>query len=277
MTISRGSKLSPEGLRRLEPRILIVDDDRQVGKYFRQFLAREGIATDLAVTGHDARAYLLNIYRGIFLDLHLPDVDGIELLRDLRSAGNPSPVVVVTGYASVTHAVDAMKLGALDFILKPVRATDLSRVVIQMQATSKQFESVNQIVERLAKVVLWGSRANIDFRNGPALSRIAGVSYGTMRRLCWSAEINCLEFVRFTRVFRAVRLFLQAHSRVRDFLDVVDKRALNDLLSKANLAGPNCSLQSYCVNQRFLPPESPVALRSSFLAMQEDTFPNSFR
>lgn len=110
--------------------ILIVDDEPNVRLVFRTALESAGYL--LSVAG-DGGAALEELGRSradlVLLDLRMPGIDGMETLRRLRAAGMDVPVVIVTAHGSVPHAVEAMKLGAIDFLTKPLSPDSLRRVV----------------------------------------------------------------------------------------------------------------------------------------------------
>jgi DNA-binding response OmpR family regulator len=116
-------------------RILIVDDEPNVRLMFRTALGSSG---DGAVIGEaeDGQEALEKIdktsFDVILLDLRMPGIDGMETLRRLRARGNNTPVVVVTAHGEVPHAVEAMKLGAVDFLAKPLTPDTLRRVVVEV-------------------------------------------------------------------------------------------------------------------------------------------------
>jgi two-component system response regulator FixJ len=98
----------------------LVDDDEDVRRALAFLLGTAG----LAVKVYESPASFLAAFRGgpgnvILSDVRMPDMDGLELLRRLREKRNPCPVVIMTGHADVPMAVEAMKLGAVDFIEKP--------------------------------------------------------------------------------------------------------------------------------------------------------------
>jgi len=111
-------------------RILIVDDEPNVRLVFRTALEATGYLVTEAADGDAALAQLRKLPTDlILLDLKMPVVDGMETLRRLRDAGDETPVVVVTAHGSVPDAVAAMKLGAVDFLPKPVSPVTLRAVV----------------------------------------------------------------------------------------------------------------------------------------------------
>ena len=111
-------------------RILIVDDEPNVRLVFRTALEATGYLVTEAADGDAALAQLRKLPTDlILLDLKMPVVDGIETLRRLRDAGDETPVVVITAHGSVPDAVAATKLGAVDFLPKPVSPVTLRAVV----------------------------------------------------------------------------------------------------------------------------------------------------
>jgi DNA-binding response OmpR family regulator len=116
--------------------ILIVDDEPHVRLGFRTTLETVGYAVEEAADGETALARLeqppsLNL---VLLDLLMPGPDGLEVLSRLRDAGNGVPVVIVTAHGTIPDAVKAIKLGAIDFLSKPLTPTDLRRTVGEVLA-----------------------------------------------------------------------------------------------------------------------------------------------
>jgi len=103
-----------------QARILVVDDERNIRKNLRMVLEAAGYEVDMASDGEEALAKSRELqYDVAFVDLQMSKMGGIELLRYLRSLNPATAVVILTAYGSVTHAVEAMKLGAVDFLEKP--------------------------------------------------------------------------------------------------------------------------------------------------------------
>jgi DNA-binding response OmpR family regulator len=103
-----------------EIRILVVDDERNIRNNLSMLLEAEGYNVDTAANGDDA---LLRVKEGrydiVFADIQMPNMDGLELLRHLHGLRPKMPVVMLTAYGTVRRAVEAMKLGAVDFLEKP--------------------------------------------------------------------------------------------------------------------------------------------------------------
>ena len=116
-------------------RILIVDDEPNVRLMFRTTLASTGAEIAVAEDGETALERLDGSpFDLVLLDLKMPGLDGMETLRRLRDIGDDTPVVIVTAHGDVPHAVEAMKLGAIDFLSKPLSPEALRRVVGEVLA-----------------------------------------------------------------------------------------------------------------------------------------------
>ncbi len=114
----------------MSDKILIVDDEPGMRSLLSRVMEREGyLAT--AVAGAQEALDLLEAdeWSLLIADIDMPGMDGIELLKRVRSSGIEVPVIMITAYATVESAVEAMKLGALDYITKPFQVDELKIVV----------------------------------------------------------------------------------------------------------------------------------------------------
>jgi len=113
----------------MKKRILIVDDEPNVRLGYRITLETEGFdvceanGADEALEALAARRFDLAI-----LDMRMPEMDGLDLLAKMRAEHLDTPTVIITAYGDVPHAVRAMKLGAIDFLQKPLTPEMLRRV-----------------------------------------------------------------------------------------------------------------------------------------------------
>lgn len=113
-----------------QPNLLIVEDSPTLALTYREYLRRTGFDAEIAETGAKALALIANNRPDvILLDLKLPDMDGLEILRQLKADNSPARVIVITAHGSVKIAVEAMQQGASDFILKPFAAERLVTTV----------------------------------------------------------------------------------------------------------------------------------------------------
>jgi len=111
-------------------KVLVIDDESVICNACHLVLSEKGHTVDRCATG---KTGLLAIERGaydvILLDMKLPDIDGMEILETLR-VEMPAPyVIVMTGYSTMSNAVQAMKLGAADYLSKPFTDDELIEAV----------------------------------------------------------------------------------------------------------------------------------------------------
>lgn len=112
------------------PHILVVDDDERLRKAACTVLAGEDYVVLSAATGREALEILKTQAVGLVIsDLRLPDVEGTALLKQVRELAPETEVVMITGFGSIEKAVEAMQLGAYDFIQKPVDGAALLKTV----------------------------------------------------------------------------------------------------------------------------------------------------
>jgi FixJ family two-component response regulator len=117
----------------MSAKILIVDDETNVRLNYRVTLETEGYEISEAVSGAFALEELVARHFDLaILDMRMPGMDGLELLAKMREVGISVPAMIVTAYSDVPHAVQAMKLGAIDFLQKPLRPEDLRRIVSEI-------------------------------------------------------------------------------------------------------------------------------------------------
>ena len=114
----------------MNEKILVVDDDEGVRQVLGQSLQDAGFRVSSVESGEKAVAAAREeTFDLVILDMVLPRVDGMEVLRDITAAKPDLPVVMITGYASVETAIKAMKMGAVDYIVKPFRMEEVELVV----------------------------------------------------------------------------------------------------------------------------------------------------
>src|SRR5258706_4270614 len=111
-------------------RILVVDDERAIGIAIQRLLGARGHEVDAVLSGKEALAGLAeHAYHLVITDLSLQDVSGMDVLRWVREHAPETAVVMITAYGSEKVAVEAMKLGAADYIPKPFDNDELELVV----------------------------------------------------------------------------------------------------------------------------------------------------
>jgi two-component system, NtrC family, response regulator AtoC len=138
----------------LKTRILLVDDEEAFRKLLALELGHAGYQVETAGTIAAARAQLgSGTFHVVFLDVRLPDGNGLDLLHEIRETSSGTEVVMLTAFGTVQEAITAMKEGAQDFLSKPVKFGELEAVlqkVLQKQALERGNVALQRDVERLA-------------------------------------------------------------------------------------------------------------------------------
>lgn len=111
-------------------KILVVDDESRVREYFSEVLKRQGFDVNTAENGEIAiRMTTQGFYDIVIIDLNMPKVDGMTVLKHLVDHHQDSIGIILTGHATIRNAVEAMKLGAQDYLTKPVKMEELLVVI----------------------------------------------------------------------------------------------------------------------------------------------------
>ena len=124
-------------------RLLVVEDDSMIGSALQALLAKDGHAVDWAEDGASASTALrTNTYDLVVLDLGLPRVDGLVVLRDMRARGDRTPVIVATARDAVQARISGLDAGADDYVIKPYDYDELSaRIRAQLRRAHGQGRS----------------------------------------------------------------------------------------------------------------------------------------
>ena len=199
-------------------KILVVDDERAIRNTLKDILEFEGYTIDLAENGKvGLEKALATTYDLIYTDIKMPEMDGLEMLQAYRQAVKESgaeeaPVVMISGHGTVETAVDALKSGAFDFIVKPL---DLNRLLLttkhaidhkslvqetkvlrkkinsrnQMVGESAEIEKVRSIIEKVAPTE---ARVMITGANGTGKEVVAHLIHeNSSRAKKVMVEVNC--------------------------------------------------------------------------------------
>lgn len=110
-------------------KVLVIDDEPQVGMIFSKVLQAAGYEVVAAQSGEEALKKMDTKPDVIFLDIKLPGMDGVETLRRIRKYSPDLPVVMMTAYQTVDSAVESMRLGACDYLIKPLDNSRIKEVV----------------------------------------------------------------------------------------------------------------------------------------------------
>jgi len=134
-------------------RILVVDDDESIRNTVKTILEDEGYIVDSAATGKEAiKRTEETLYNVVLLDIRLPDIEGVELLKLIKDAVPRTRKIMVTGYPSMQNAVAALNKNAAAYLIKPVDIEKLLGTVkeqLQLQENEKAFseQKVAEFIE----------------------------------------------------------------------------------------------------------------------------------
>ena len=132
--------------------ILLVDDEPLVRRSLSEFLTLEGYSVATATNGVEALQSLNGYTPDIVItDIKMPQMDGVEFLRNVKLKYPEMPVILITGYGSIGSAVDAMKEGAYDYITKPIVDNEIKIVLERLANQRKIIEENIELRERLAQ------------------------------------------------------------------------------------------------------------------------------
>jgi two-component system response regulator AtoC len=111
-------------------RILIVDDEELMRQFLAETLKRKSFQVDGAANGKEAFSFLRkNTYELLLTDMKMPDLSGIELLRRVKELSPQTAVIIMTAYGTIENAVEAMRLGAFNYLLKPFTPDTLETLI----------------------------------------------------------------------------------------------------------------------------------------------------
>ena len=133
-------------------RILVVDDEESMRDVLRRILSAEGYSVSLAENGKRALASLeKERFDFVLCDIRMPEMGGLELLREIMSRKIPSTAIMMSAFGTVQTAVEAMKLGAYDYISKPFMSDEILltlRKAQERETLRKENEALRQEVEK---------------------------------------------------------------------------------------------------------------------------------
>ena len=142
-----------------QARIIIVDDDENIRKTMKAILEDEGYIVDLATNGKEAIEMTQEkTYNIALLDIRLPDMEGVELLKLIKDYVPKTRKIMITGYPSMQNAILALNKNADGYLVKPVnveKLLDIVREQLQLQEAEKNFseQKVAEFIETRVKEI----------------------------------------------------------------------------------------------------------------------------
>jgi response regulator RpfG family c-di-GMP phosphodiesterase len=212
------------------PKILVVDDEPKICEFLEMLFQREGYLTDKAFTGNAAVEKLRSSkYDLMITDLKMPGMDGFELAKRAKEIDRDLPLVVITGYATIRTAIQALRQGVDDYVTKPFRIDEMRKVIARVLAKARLEIENRRLVGELEaanaelrhhrealkdKVRLTGEdleRANADLRqrvhelamlNGIALCAVSEPDVDKMLDTCARLVVEKLAVMRSSILLR---------------------------------------------------------------------------
>lgn len=214
--------------------LLIVDDDASFLSIVCSALDRAGWEYVVAHSG--LRAIQLatrHRFRSVLLDLRLPDLDGLQVLSMLKELPTPPPVVLVSGGGTISSAVAAMRLGAKDFIEKPVPIPDLLDALAAASLNRVPAQVTGEPVERVTALVTLVARATYDVRTIQQWSSLSAMSSSAIRAHCARLGVSAKQALDLGRLLR-VALSQPVSPQV--VIESVDSRTVTALARRAGMS-----------------------------------------
>lgn len=205
----------------LRHNLMIVDDETIVRKSLSDWLKEEGFSILTAEDGYKAIELIeKEKVDCVILDLKMPGIDGIQVLKEIKSRRPETKVIMITAYGTIQNAVEAMKIGASDYITKPFEPEDIVESIRgALSIPAKKFESVQEVITEERPV------------SEEALKRVADTH--VMKALSFYREsmyeealIELKNALKIFPDYQEVSRYIKKIERERDFLKpvVVEKK-----------------------------------------------------
>ena len=200
-------------------KILVIDDEQNIRKMLTRVLSPEGFIVKEANNGLEALKRLREEnYSLVLLDLKMPILNGIETLKKIKDNDSNLPVIMMSAYGSISEAVEAMKLGALDYLVKPFDIEELKIIVERAikeyalkveniyyrEEEERRFNfdeiigksnSINKVLEMVKSVSLTIATVLITGESGTGKELIArAIHKNSLRKNCPFVVVNCVAF-----------------------------------------------------------------------------------
>lgn len=161
-------------------RILLAEDERSLSRAVTALLERNHYSVDAVYDGQEALAFLDGgNYDALILDIMMPKLDGLEVLRQLRQQGNPIPVLMLTAKSEVEDKVTGLDMGANDYLTKPFSTAEL---MARIRAMTRS-QSGNQVTSRLTLGNITLDQTTFELSSPYGSFRLANKEYQMMELL----------------------------------------------------------------------------------------------
>ncbi len=212
------------------PLLLVVDDERPVLKVLARLAGKIGFDVVTCDSGTDAMRTLLRRPADLaMVDLRMPDVNGLELLRQIRHSVPGCDVILMTGYAGVDSAVEAIKLGAREYLTKPFDFDRLRQVLTDIRLELERRAHVTALESEVARELQYGGMLG----RSPAMQEV----FSLIQRLAPHAKVALISGETGTGKELAARAFHQAGPRRSKPFVTINCSAVVDTLFETELFG----------------------------------------
>jgi DNA-binding NtrC family response regulator len=134
------------------PRVLVVDDEAVVRSGIGRVMERQGLAVRLAASSEEALQLMAEEpFAVALLDIRMPGMDGVELLKHIRRSHPQTMVIMITGYPTMESAIECLKLGAVDYLVKPFRVDELETLILNAMQTLREGEQSTAVKGEVAE------------------------------------------------------------------------------------------------------------------------------
>ena len=200
----------------MSEKLLIVDDEQGMRDLLSIMLRKEGYSVDCAGSGQEALDRITaDVYDLVVTDISMPGLDGISVLRRVRDTAPELPTILITAYASTESAIEALKLGAYDYIVKPFDVEEF-KIVVRNALERKRLQRENQYLRRelhhqygfdafvghsekmkeifslVERIAVTNSTILVSGESGTGKELIArAVHYNSPRKECPFVSLNC--------------------------------------------------------------------------------------
>lgn len=203
-------------------KILIVDDDAGVRESLEELLRLEDYQADSSGSGEDALEALSEGFDLVLLDIKMPGIDGVEVMHEIRKYHPDTRIIIITGYGSLESAIDAIRSGAQDYMLKPYTADDIllsiNKALSEKESRTRKEILIEQLESSLDQLKdVEGIRTEeLPARRVVSLPR--GITVDLERREMWRGS----DRVRLTPTeSKLLSIFLENRGRVMNHQEIV--------------------------------------------------------
>lgn len=160
-------------------RLLLAEDEKALSKALTEILKHNHYSVDTVYNGQDALDYLeTDVYDGVILDIMMPQVDGIRVLKTIRAAGNKVPVLMLTARSEIDDRVLGLDLGADDYLTKPFATKEL---LARLRAITRRQTDAADTILSFEDIRL--NRVTFELSGEKASFRLANKEYQMMEML----------------------------------------------------------------------------------------------